>query len=186
MSISATIRGRRSIRRFNDRIVPSDVILGILNDAIWAPNHGLREPWRFIYVEKPEAKEKMADLMFEAGSHLKRLKLLPEKLKQVMKRKIVQIPANLIVVMKQDSNTHKQEEDFAAVCCLMQNVQLLGWEQGLGMIWSSMEFIYSPIFYEGMGVKSGERVVGVLHMGYFDKLPKPGARTPADKKLTIM
>jgi nitroreductase len=186
LSIAETIRGRRSIRRFNDRKVSTDLIMQILNDAVWAPNHGLREPWRFIYVENTKAKERMADLMLEAGSHLKRIKLLPAKLKQMMKRQIIQIPANLIVVMKEERDSHKQEEDFAAVCCLMQNVQLLGWEQELGMIWSTMEFIYSPVFYEGIGVKSGERVVGILHMGYFDKTPKPRTRTPAEQKITIL
>ncbi|MGO4887353.1 nitroreductase family protein [Anaerobacillus sp. MEB173] len=37
-----------------------DLILELLNDAIWAPNHGLREPWRFV-VFQGEGKKKFAD-----------------------------------------------------------------------------------------------------------------------------
>ncbi|NHN30819.1 nitroreductase family protein [Paenibacillus agricola] len=186
MSIAHTIRERRSIRQFREQQVPVDLILRLLNDAVWAPNHGLREPWRFIVVERNEAKVKMADLMLASLSHLKRVKLLPAKLKQLMKHKYSQIPANLIVVMREDKDEHKQEEDYAAICCLIQNFQLLAWEQQLGMIWSTMEFIRSPLFCQGVGVQANERIVGVLHMGYFDKAPKPKSRTSAEKKLTLL
>ncbi|WP_239551479.1 nitroreductase family protein [Paenibacillus elgii] len=58
MSIAQTIRERRSIRAFNRTPVPQDLVLQLLNDAVWAPNHGLREPWRFIYVGSAEGREK--------------------------------------------------------------------------------------------------------------------------------
>lgn len=186
MSIANTIRERRSKRQFKDQKVPIDLILQLLNDAVWAPNHGMREPWRFIVVEREEAKVKLADLILEGLSHLKRIKLIPAKLKELMKRKMIQIPANLIVVMSEEKDEHKQEEDYAAVCCLIQNLQLLAWEQEVGMIWSTMEFIRSPSFYRGVGVQANERIVGVMHMGYFDKAPKPKSRTSAEKKLTVL
>jgi len=186
MSIATTIRERRSIRQFRDQQVSVDLILQLLNDAVWAPNHGMREPWRFILVEREEAKGKMADLILEGLSHLKRVKLIPAKLKQLMKRKMIQIPANLIVVMSEDKDEHKREEDYAAVCCLIQNFQLLAWEQEVGMIWSTMEFIRSPSFCRGVGIQPNERIVGVMHMGYYDKAPRPRSRTPAEKKLTVL
>ncbi|WP_163857159.1 nitroreductase family protein [Paenibacillus elgii] len=185
MSIAQTIRERRSIRAFNRTPVPQDLVLQLLNDAVWAPNHGLREPWRFIYVGSAEGREKLAALTLEASAHLKRVKLLPSKLKEVMRKKLAEIPANLIVVMTEDKNEHKRDEDFAAVCCLMQNMQLLGWEQKLGMIWSTVDFIRSPVFRSGLGVREGERIVGILHMGFFDKIPKPKTRTPAEAKLVV-
>ncbi|WP_239551478.1 nitroreductase family protein [Paenibacillus elgii] len=116
---------------------------------------------------------------------MKRVKLLPSKLKEMMRKKLAEIPANLIVVMTEDKNEHKRDEDFAAVCCLMQNMQLLGWEQKLGMIWSTVDFIRSPVFRSGLGVREGERIVGILHMGFFDKIPKPKTRTPAEAKLVV-
>ncbi|MNJ78802.1 hypothetical protein D3C77_766500 [compost metagenome] len=67
----------------------------------------------------------------------------------------------------------------------MQNLLLLGWERNLGMTWSTIDFIHSPLFRDGLGVQKGERIVGILHMGYFDKVPKPKPRTSAEKKLTF-
>jgi nitroreductase len=185
VSIANTIRERRSIRQFNEQTVSLNLIIQLLNDAVWAPNHGLREPWRFVVVEGQESKERMADLILQSLSHLKRIKLLPAKLKQLMKDKLSRVPAHLIVVMKEDKDLHKREEDYAAVCCMIQNFQLLAWEQQLGMLWSTIEFIRSPLFCQGIGVGADERVVGVISMGYFDKAPKPKPRTPAEKKLTI-
>jgi nitroreductase len=36
--------------RFEERPVPQALVLELLNHAVWAPNHRLREPWRFIYI----------------------------------------------------------------------------------------------------------------------------------------
>lgn len=186
MSIAVTIRERRSIRHFNEKSLAPDMLLQLLNDAVWAPNHGLREPWRFIVAERMEAKARLVDLMMESMSHLKRLKLMPGKLKQMMMQHYSKTPAFLIVVMKADKDAHKQEEDYGAVSCLIQNFQLLAWEQRIGMVWSTLECIHSPIFCEGLGVKPDERIVGILLMGYFDKIPKAKSRTSAEKKLTIL
>ncbi|MCS7460403.1 nitroreductase [Paenibacillus doosanensis] len=185
MSIAKTIRERRSIRTFNRTPVPRELVIQLLNDAVWAPNHGLREPWRFIYVDSEDGKVRLVDLITAASGSLKRYRLLPPKLKEFMRNRLLEIPAHLIVVTKEEKNEHKRDEDFAAVCCLMQNLQLVGWEQRLGMIWSTIEFIFNPEFRDGLGVRKDERIVGILHMGYFDKVPRPKPRTPAEKKLTI-
>lgn len=185
MSIADTIRERRSIRTFNRAPVARELVVQLLNDAVWAPNHGLREPWRFIYVDSEDGKMRLVDLITAASGSLKRYRLLPPKLKEFMRSKLLDIPAHLIVVMKEEKSEHKRDEDFAAVCCLMQNLQLLGWEKHLGMIWSTTEFIFDSGFRDGLGVRKDERIVGILHMGYFDKVPRPKPRTPVEKKLTL-
>ncbi|HZG81646.1 MAG TPA: nitroreductase family protein, partial [Brevibacillus sp.] len=51
MSIASIIRGRRSIKNgYKPDTVPEKLILELLNDAVYAPNHGLREPWRFLFI----------------------------------------------------------------------------------------------------------------------------------------
>ncbi len=59
----------------------------------------------------------------------------------------------------------------------MQNFQLLG-ERGLGCVWKSGGLNYNPLFIEGIGLTRGQRIVGILHIGYFDKAPEGKARTP--------
>src|ERR1700759_1976075 len=55
MSITETIRNRRSIKRFTERTVTRDEIERLLSVATLAPNHKLTQPWRF-YVLGPEAR----------------------------------------------------------------------------------------------------------------------------------
>lgn len=39
--LTKIIRGRRAVKKgYNDKIVTEEVVLELLDDAIWAPNHG--------------------------------------------------------------------------------------------------------------------------------------------------
>jgi nitroreductase len=55
------VQTRRSIRRFQDRPVPEDLLLKALELATWAPNGGNYQPWRFIVVTDKSIIHKMAD-----------------------------------------------------------------------------------------------------------------------------
>ena len=44
-SIANVIKERRSVRTFTDKAVEKDLLIELLNDATWAPNHKHREPW---------------------------------------------------------------------------------------------------------------------------------------------
>lgn len=185
LSIADVIRTRRTIRHFNQDELTEAVILDLLDVAVWAPNHGLREPWRFIGITEPKAKEKLADWIVESLSQFKRVKWLPSKIKHMYKEKIKQIPAVLFVVVKLEKNSLKRDEDFAATSALIQNLQLYGWERGVGMIWSIDEMLCgNQTFCRNLGIRSDERIAGMLYMGYFDTIPKPKKRTPAVEKIT--
>ncbi|MED1372550.1 nitroreductase, partial [Bacillus paranthracis] len=45
---------------------------------------------------------------------------------------------------------------------------------------------YNPLFIEGLGLTRGQRIVGILHLGYFDKAPEGKARTPITEKMEII
>ncbi|MFA5756615.1 MAG: nitroreductase family protein [Smithellaceae bacterium] len=49
MELTAAIRGRRSIRKFEPRNVPKEVITDILETARWSPSWGNTQPWS-LYV----------------------------------------------------------------------------------------------------------------------------------------
>ena len=48
LSVRDAIIQRRSIKAYNGQPVEREELLTILEDAVWAPNHQLREPWRFV------------------------------------------------------------------------------------------------------------------------------------------
>lgn len=49
MELTAAIRGRRSIRKYEPRDIPKDVITDILETARWSPSWGNTQPWS-LYV----------------------------------------------------------------------------------------------------------------------------------------
>jgi len=184
LSIASIISGRRTIRKFNPRPLVKEVIMDLLEVSVWAPNHGLREPWRFICAADLEAKTKLADLVVEGLETKKRYKWMPAGVKEAYKKKFTEIPAILFVVVKEESDKLKRDEDFAASCALIQNLQLYGWEQEIGMIWSIDESLCgNELFCTNLGLKKNERIAGMLYMGYFDRIPKAKQRTAAERKM---
>lgn len=58
---SELIKTRRSIRKFQDKPVPEDLLVKALELATWAPNGGNKQVWRFCIVTNKEAIQKMGD-----------------------------------------------------------------------------------------------------------------------------
>ncbi|MCM3112340.1 nitroreductase family protein [Lederbergia lenta] len=159
-SIVDVIRERTSVKTgYIDKEVSQELILSLLENAVWAPTHGVREPWRFIFVSG-ERKEAFIETILQCH---------PVNNHENVRSKFDNVPAFLVVVMNEDPRQKVWEEDFAATSCMLQNLQLLAWNQDLGMVWKTPNHIYDPKFRHALGVEGGEKIVGVLNIGYFDK-----------------
>ncbi|WP_163874610.1 hypothetical protein [Paenibacillus favisporus] len=132
---------------YSNRPVPEIHVLDLLNVAVWAPNDGLREPWRFLFIGSG-SKDIMAGLQEEA-------------------------PAYLILVIKEERDPHKREEDFAAACCLMQNFHMLAQESKLHVRMTMNDWIYDRASAHRFGVHQEERIVAVLELGYPEQPIEP-------------
>jgi nitroreductase len=58
----ALLSTTRSIRRISDAPVSEEVLLRIMQAAVWAPSGGNRQPWRIIAVRDRVIKEKIGRL----------------------------------------------------------------------------------------------------------------------------
>ncbi len=79
------------------------------------------------------------------------------------------------------------EEDYAAVCCMTQNLLLLLHNLGIATKWSTAPVWEHSDFAEIVGLKHGEpteRVVALLFYGCSDDLPKERQFRPLDEILT--
>jgi nitroreductase len=64
MEFQEVIAKRRSVRHFNTRLDVSDAVIEeLLDAAVTAPTAGNIQPWRFIVVRSPEARERLAQAM---------------------------------------------------------------------------------------------------------------------------
>jgi nitroreductase len=179
MTVAEIVRNRRTIKKFNDKTVNENDIIEILNYAVWAPNHHLNEPWRFLLFQE-EGRNIVADAFLSTYAEGD-ISIGAQNKANYFRS----VPAALLVVMPDSEDDYQSTEDLCAVSALIQNFQLLAWEKELGVLWKTGKFMHNPLFKENSGVREDERVVGLLLMGYFDEAPTAKPRTDAREKLTI-
>lgn len=180
--IAQTIRERRTIREFNGEPMSRETVMELLNDAVWAPYHSAKEPWRFILFME-EGRRTFADAVIQAYPKEESDKWIDWAIKTYLHLS----QAHLLVVIDADPRQKQFEDAFLAAGALIQNLQLLAWERKIGVVWKTSDYILLPKFLNAVGVKPGERVVGTLHIGYFneDKIPRPKKRMPVSERLTV-
>lgn len=178
LSVRDAIVSRRSIKNFNGQPVDQESLTDILEDASWAPNHGNRNPWRFVVAANKEYI-KFQDILREFGVP-KWKELAEEDLEKQMK-KFKSPGAVALVIVPEDPRQKERLEDYAAASMYIQNIQLLAWDKGIGTCWKTPGFLDNPKFREELGVKPGERIISMLQFGYFDEIPKARERKPLEE-----
>ena len=180
--VEKAIIGRRTIKAFKTDPVNVEEIIELLNVAKWAPNHKLTEPWRFqLYTGKGK------DVFVQ--SYVDSQPKVDGEVSEMVKRKasyFKDIPLHLVVIMPEDPRQRRWDEDYGAISTMIQNFQLAAWERGIGMIWRTNDWVYDPVFREGIGVLPGEKIVATLMIGYPKHIPAPRPRTDIRERLTII
>ncbi|MDQ0169913.1 nitroreductase family protein [Paenibacillus tundrae] len=172
-AVIEAIKNRRTVKKFKKDAVPTDKIIELLDAAVWAPNHKLREPWRFLLFTGDGRKKLAQAIDAEMGEDNK------------FSANIKQVPAVMLVVLEEDPRQNIWDEDFAAVSALVQNFLLAAWSEEIGTFWVTKPFLYAPKFREPLGIEAGEKIIGMIYMGYPDVIPSAKERTPAKDKLTL-
>ena len=171
MTLAKLIQSRRSIKTFSDRPVDRELLLDLLDVAVYAPNHRLTERWRFVVVDGAARAELIGHLVSDAASRGKDPVRTAEKLGRV--------PLFLFVIMKENQDALMRREDFAATSCVVQNFLLLAWEQGLGTHWKTLP--ETPALRRLVGLADDEQVVGFVQVGYPAEVPE-SAPAPAARR----
>lgn len=169
------IRDRRAVKKqYNDKPVKEETVLELLEDAKYAPTHKMRQPWRFVFVGEDELK-----------TFAKKVAATYPPERQANREKVLLEPnAYLVVIMDAPEAQKQWDENFGATACMIQNFWLLAWEQGLGAVWKTNSHIYNEEVRDLLSVKEDEKIVGFIHLGYFDEKPFWKDRTPAAEKFT--
>ena len=175
VSVYQAIYRRRMAWRFTDDPVPPEAIARLLDTAVWAPNHHLTEPWRFFVLEKDgETRRQVGELAYQRsldeGGNRRRA--------EAMRDKVLTPPALIYAYSKPGDNEKTAQENYAAVCCAVQNMSLAAVAEGLAVTWETGRIARLPDLHKILGAKKKWQMVGVLLIGFPDEAPNP-ARTPA-------
>jgi len=181
-NVQKNILTRRTINEF-DTILPNDYeqkLNNAIEAAIYAPNHKRSEPWRF-YLLGPKAIEEVCKLNADIVASKKGEAAGEKKLKRWL-----QMPGWLVVTCVKSSEEEDGDggssmedpmslarEDYAAVCCAVQNLCLSLHSQGIGTKWTTGGVNFDDQFGEIVGFSSNEETVGTIWFGTALQQPSP-------------
>lgn len=181
--ITAVIKERRTIipELFSDRKIHKEQIETILNNAIWAPTHGLTQPWTFT-VFMNEGLDKLATFL---GDTYKALNT-GENFSELKYNKLIARPkmagAVIAVSLKRDIHSKITElEEIEAVACAIQNMYLTCTAWGLGAFWSTPQLIYSKHMNQFLNLQEQDKCLALFYIGY----PKPDIEWPKSHRRPI-
>lgn len=186
MNLPDLIRTRRTVEKFAPTPLDPAQLVDWLDTAVYAPNHHLTEPWRFV-------------VLVGAGVHryaearrtlqMEKMKLddpdVREQAGQGTYQKFAVVPAYVFAIQQLADDEETRDEDYAALSAIMQNFLLLTWDAGVGTAWKSYKD--HPLVRDLLDLQPNERVIGIIHIGYpATEAAAAKPRTAAHLKTTVM
>lgn len=200
MEIDEAIRGRRSIRRYENRPVSQELVREVLNAGTWAPSAKNDQQWRFT-VLTGAAKKKLTDLF---RSELQTLSIMigTEAMgSSLASCQIMEQAPVLIMVwnaggketehVKQEIEESFSKEqgskalalrhkaDIQSVAAAVENMLLKAHSIGLGSLWICDIYYAVDALTKHLGKKW--ELVAALTLGWPDAAPKPHFRRTLDE-----
>ena len=184
-ALSELIRHRRSIKpdQMDGRAIPEEHLAQILENANWAPTHGMTEPWRFT-VFRGHDRVALGKFLSETYREL----TAPDEFKPSKFEKLSRNPTLAPVVIaigmkRQVSGKISEIDEVQAVACAVQNMHLTATAYGIGGFWSSNVAACSEQMRDFIGLGTGDRSLGLFYLGYPKGDWPSGKRSPMSDKI---
>jgi len=173
MEFSELLVNRRSVRQFEDREVPVELVKEIINDSINAPNASNKQAWGFIIINNKEYMQKLNDISrqgFIDSVERNPNSPLKEYATGLKERKNANFFYNApcLVYITGPTNVSTIRED---VGLLSAYFMFAATERGLGTCWIGMGGgVRDKAVLEEMGLPQGHHLIAPIIIGY----PKDG------------
>lgn len=151
MDVQEAIRMRRSVRTYDSRPVPEDVLRRVLEAGRLAPSAMNYQPWHFVVVRDPEKRKALSD-----GRYAKFLTQSP------------------VVIVGLGDKISSPEWHVVDTTIALQQMVLAATEEGLGTCWIGS--FYEDRVKEALGVPERYDVVAMLAVGYPKEKAEPKAK----------
>jgi nitroreductase len=157
----------------------------MLENANWAPNHKLTEPWRFV-VFSGEGRRKLG--IFQ-GEFYKKAALAEGTFNDERYHGLVTKPLEsshvIAIGMKRDQKKSVPEwEELGAVFCAVENMYLTATAYGIGCYLSTGGITTEEGAKVFFGLGAEDKLCGFLHVGIPAREIGPGKRNPVEEKTT--
>ena len=174
------IFGRRDIRsQFVDTPVDDELLNRVLLAAHHAPSVGFMQPWNFVVIRDPAARERVHAAFLRA--HEESAAMFDEKRRRQYQRfkleGIREAPVNLLVTCDRSRSgpvvigrTVQPDMDIYSTVCAVQNLWLAARAEGLGVGWVSI--IHEQDLREIFGLPEDIMVIAYLCIGFVSHFPE--------------
>jgi nitroreductase len=160
MDILKAVKERRSIRDFQKRDIPRDIVDNLIDALIWAPSAGNLQARKFYFIKDESIKKQIA----------------AAALKQHF---IAEAP--LVIIGCTDSHiAYKYGErgvnlySIQDVACGLMGMMLVAHDNGLGSVWVGA--FHEDIVSDILRLPRHLRPVAIVSVGYPSKIPPPPPR----------
>jgi len=161
-SVYQALYRRRMSWRFSDAPVPREAVQRMLDAAIWAPNHRLTEPWRFFVLEKNSQQRREAgELAYQFSLEQNNNPAQAEAARE----KVMAASVLVFAYCTPGRDEEATRENYASVCCAIQNMSLAGVAEGLAVTWDTGRATRHPRLKELLGAEDDWLMTGMLSIG---------------------
>ncbi len=189
MFLKESIRNRRSIRKYQLKEVPCELILEILEATSWAPSPHNCQPWRFIVIQDTKTKEELAEAMAEAWAvDLIRDGATVEKAMRMERvKRFANAPALILACLTMEglrkfSDAERQnfERDLAveSLGATIENMLLVAHSIGLGACWFCSPAFCKQTVREKLKIPLDVEPSALIILGYPNEKPPTPAKKP--------
>ncbi len=187
------LRGRRSVRHYQERPVARALVEQLVEAARWSPSPHGRQPWRFVVLSSLKNKMVLAERMGETwqrnlamdGQDAAIVNIRMEK----SRKRILQAPVIIIPCLYMEDMDHYPDEQRQAderimaiqsIGAAIQNMLLMAYDLGLDGGWMCAPLFCPEVVCDALKLDTRLSPQALITIGYAAADPKRRERLPLD------
>ena len=169
---------------FSEDKIDDRIIHLLLENANWAPTHGLTQPWKFTVFAGAGSK-RLAE--FQAGLYKdvsEKDGVFDENKYEKLQNKPLKCSHIIAIGMKRSVGSKIPEiEEIESVAMAVQNMYLTACAHGIGCYWGSGGVTYYEEAKSFFGLEPEDKLLGFMYLGIPKTKWPVGKRDPIDQKV---
>lgn len=157
LSLVDVVLSRRSVRRYEKKEIPKDVLDKILEAGRQAPSAANKQPWHFIVLTDDKVKKELSKGLFN--------------------RFIKDSPVTIVGCAHKDLIVGRWSNISTTIA--LQNMVIAAWAMGVGSCWIG-DFNEEKV-KKLLGITAKWKVVALISFGYPAENPQPRKKKPLEK-----
>lgn len=154
--VTDAVRNRRSIRKFQDKKIPADMLAAVLEAGRWAPSGQNTQPWRFAVMEEAAMRAALARLTRYG--------------------KIIEGAPACVAVFFDAPSGYNRDKDLMGIGACVQNMLLAAHSLGLGAVWLGQILERKAEVNGLLGLDDRYELMAVVAIGFPAEEPEGGRK----------